>query len=95
MSHVTEIKFKHEGSPLYKSLRQPQIDNWRSDEAFAKIFLTGVHPLVSNSYIVKGGRCTLKQIICWESFQQSLTPPALLSYFLITDFWEHIDVCGF
>ena len=32
---------------LFKSLRKPQIDDWRSDEAFARHFLEGVHPLVS------------------------------------------------
>ena len=32
---------------MFKSLRRPQIDDWRSDEAFARHFLEGVHPLVS------------------------------------------------
>ena len=79
LTHVkcTEIRFKHEGSPLYKSLRQPQIDNWRRDEAFAKSFLTGVHPMVSNSYIAKGGLC-IKTDDSLEKFQMVFDPLALV-----------------
>ena len=28
--------------------REPQIDDWHTDEAFARHFLEGIHPLVSN-----------------------------------------------
>ena len=49
LSISLKIRFKHEGSPEYKRLRQPRIDNWRSNEAFVKSFLRGVNPMVSYS----------------------------------------------
>ena len=33
---------------LFKGLRKPQIDDWKSDEAFVRHFLEGVHPIVGD-----------------------------------------------
>ena len=49
LNNTVLTRSKHEGSPGHKSLRQPQIDNWHSNETFVKSFLSGVNPMVSNS----------------------------------------------
>ena len=51
LNNTVLTRLKHKGSPGYKSLRQPQINNWHSNETFVKSFLSGVNPMVSNSCI--------------------------------------------
>ena len=47
---------------LFKSLKRPKIYDWRSDRAFARQFLEGVHPLVSSPAFAFCVSCAMRDI---------------------------------
>ena len=58
--------FIYEGLPGFKKLRQPQLDDWRSDKAFVNSFLTGVNRMVGNFYICIVGDISFS-LVCFTS----------------------------